>query len=125
MEQHPYDQQLGPFYTGDGVDEVLGITGSQRVELRMEWKLLGMLTSDKVWLYPTFQFLEDGSLDPRLQEVLAAFRDSSIDGWAVAEFLTTPSRELDQTPLEWLRAGGEVEPIVGRALDVRWRWTQP
>lgn len=125
MEQHPYDSQMGPFYTGDEVDKVLGITGSQRVELRMEWKLLGVLTSDRVWLYPAFQFLWDGSLDLRLQEVLAAFKDSSIDGWAVVDLLTTPSRELDQTPLEWVRAGGELEPVVAIALDARWRWTRP
>ena len=122
---HPYDEQIGPFYTGDAVNEVLGITSAERIELRMQWKLLSVLTIDKVWLYPTFQFLWDGSLDLRLQEALAAFKDSNVDGWAVADLLTTPSRELNQTPLEWLRAGKELEPVVGIMLDARWRWTRP
>lgn len=68
------------------------------------------------WQLPSFQFVDGGGAVPRLKRVLVALPDD-LHPMSVWRFLSTPAPELATedgpwSPLEWLTAGGNPDPVV-------------
>ena len=124
MEQHPYDELLGPFYDANGAQKYLGLTADQLLGLVEEQKILSLVTSDGSTLFPTFQF-KDGQVDRNIIGVLNTFHGSGVDGWAIAWLLSTKDSRLGTTPRQYLENGGQPMSIVWLAAEARNRWTAP
>jgi hypothetical protein len=104
--------RIGPFYDTAGLKNWLGVS-RQALEKRISaGKLIACVTSDRVRLYPVWQFMDSGALQPGLPEVLAALRKGTEDGWIVAAWLTTPTEELEGTAIEWLTKRHDPAPVI-------------
>lgn len=122
--QHPWDTQIGPFYDTPAVVRLLGVSKQAVADRARRGTLLRVTTRQGRHLYPVFQF--DGRhLVLAVPEVLGPFRDTHVDGWAVASWFTTPAAVLDgATPAQWLRDGHDPAPVVAIAHDVAARWSR-
>jgi hypothetical protein len=77
-----------------------------------------MRTSDGVWVYPTWQFLDDGSLVPGASRVLQPFVRGGVDGWETAGWLESTFKELGGgSPRQHLLSGGDADQLVEMAQD--------
>jgi hypothetical protein len=120
-------EQVGPTYFDTaGVMVVLAEPGAapvskQAVEHRRKrGTVLALQTSDKRWIYPTWQFRHNDVM-PGLPSVLGVFRRHPT--WSVATWLTTPSGDLDgKTAVEWLEDGQEPERVMRLARHTAARW---
>ena len=111
-----WNDVLGPFYGPGQIAVYLGGISRQAVaDRRARHTLLALKTADGVWVYPAFQFDEHGEVLkglPALLKVLA----SSLDDWSLAGWLMSPFDSLDGvSPIEWLRRGEELAPLLGLA----------
>ena len=126
--QHLSDESVGPFYDTDGVRKLLSRNGRpvsrQAIADRISrMTILGAKTADGHWAFPTFQFAGDDII-PELRKVLACFRDTTADGWAVAAWLNTPSTTFDGlTAVEWLRTGRPIETVLADAGAATTAWS--
>lgn len=125
-------EQVGPeYYDTNGVKTILAASGAEPVSKqavehrRNRHTILALQTTDRRWIYPTWQF-RDHDVLPGLADVLAAFyppqpsrdqtaaradresespgavamarsatRDEPFSRWSVATWVTTPLRDLD------------------------------
>jgi excisionase family DNA binding protein len=99
----------------------LGVTESRVRQLLGERRLYGIKAHRGGWRLPLWQF-SGGQVVPGLERVLERL-SPGLHPLGVEGFLTTPKPELvlgDQnvSPLEWLTAGGDPEPIVELAGEV-------
>ena len=125
MSQHPYSAQIGPFCDTVSAARTLGISEQAVTWLADSDSILAVHTSDGHTLYPGFQF--DGHhVEAGVVEVLAIFRGKVSDGWAIADWLTTPAVSLDGlTPIEWIQADRNRKTMLDDALDTAARWSAP
>lgn len=122
--QHPWDAQIGPFYDPPGVVGMLGVSKQAVADRAQRGTLLRVTTQQGRHLYPAFQFA-GRRLRPAVSEELGRFRNTHVDGCAVASWFTTPAAALDGvTPARWLRDGADPAPVVALARDVAARWSQ-
>lgn len=105
----------------------LGVSASRVRQKRLAGELWA-IPDGRNWLFPVLQFEtgDDGAPVRQirgLDRVLAAL-PADLHPVAVAGFLRTPQPTLvvgrPMTVLEWLRAGGDVEPAVAAAADTDW-----
>jgi hypothetical protein len=110
-DRNRLDALIGPFYNTDGVAALLGGLPRTAVAARREaGELLGVKTSDGVWIYPVFQF----AVHPALRQAIKALADSPR--WSAALWFVTENPELDEkTPVEWAQQEGDVEALVRSA----------
>lgn len=109
--------QVGPFYDTAGLTTWLD-KSRQAIDKQVQsGKLLACMTSDRVRLYPVWQFTESGDLLPGLRDVLAALHAGTHDGWTQAVWLLTPTEELDGSALKWLKARHDPAPVVELARE--------
>lgn len=100
----PWDELIGPFTRSDGVQVRLGISRQAVAASAARRRLLRVVTSDGVHLYPIWQF--DGHVIlPGLSEVLGLFAEDRIDGWTLAAWLRTPDPDLGEPPYDALVRG--------------------
>lgn len=93
---HPWDTELGPFYDTTGLIEWLGVSRQALADRVRRGTLLACRTSDgRHLLYPVFQFDRVGQVRPGVVDVVGILTRAGADGWAVATWLTTPSRAFD------------------------------
>lgn len=119
--------QVGPtFYDTTGVTVLLAPPGAnpiskQAVEQRRKrGTVLALKTSDKKWIYPTWQFVDHEVL-PGLSEVLLVFGEAPA--WSVATWLTTPASDLEgASPADWLREGRDRGSVLRAAQRMAARW---
>jgi len=118
----PVNDRIGPFYRGEQVARLLGVTRQAVHERAKKENLLALRTADDAWVYPTFQF--DGRrIVAGLPAVLAALKGA--DRWAVAAWLVSPTAALGgKTPLEVVRASREPQAVSDLARDALRRWVQ-
>jgi hypothetical protein len=118
-----WDELLGPFYSTGQVAKILGGVSRQALADRRERRtLLGLKTADGVVVYPTFQFDERNRVLPGLAEVLQTFR-GQVDDWTLAGWLVSSSKMLrGQSVIQWLRAGGHLDPVLALARDAAQRF---
>jgi hypothetical protein len=107
-----------------GVARRLRITEDDVQDRVCTHQLLGCITSDRVLVFPGFQFAEDGSPLPGLNEVLSMMAQGTADRWQVALWMCTSSEQLQgRRPHEALRRGdvGAVRQLAQQAA-ARWRY---
>lgn len=103
--RHYFDTQAGPFYTSGTVRGLLGISRQAVSDRIRHHRLLRMVTTDRVHVFPAFQFIGD-TVDSRLVPALQILLKTGESGWTVASWLTAPMTPLDgMTPVEALRSG--------------------
>lgn len=110
----PWDELIGPFTRSKGVQARLGITRQAVAAKASRRRLLRVVTSDGVHLYPLWQF--DGNhILTGLPEVLALFPEDTVDGWTLAGWLRTPEPELGgSSPMDVIK-GGEPSRVLAVA----------
>jgi hypothetical protein len=106
----PWDALAGPFVQTDGVQARLGISRQAVASKAARRRLLRVVTSDDVHLYPLWQFEGRGVVEG-LSDVLALFPEQAVDGWTLAGWLRTPEPELGEAPFDAL-VRGEVESVL-------------
>jgi hypothetical protein len=114
-------------FTADEVADGLGISASRVRQKRLAGELWA-IPDGQTWLFPVLQFEtgDDGGPTRQvrgLDRVLKALPED-LHPVAVAGFLRTPQPTLIHgrfmTPIEWLRAGGDVDQAVAAAGAVDW-----
>lgn len=120
-----WDDLLGPFYSTNQIEKLWGGISRQAIaDRRKRGTVLGLKTADGVVVYPTFQFDERNRVLPGLAEVLQCFRGVPVDDWTLAGWLVSPLRPLDgRSVIDWLRLGGELEPVLVLARDAARRFS--
>lgn len=114
-------------FTAEEVATGLGI-GASRVRQKRLAGELWAIRDGQTWVFPVMQFETGDNGGPTrqvrgLEQVLKALpRD--LHPVAVAGFLRTPQAELFHDrplpPIEWLRAGGDIDRAVAAAAAVDW-----
>lgn len=75
-----------------------------------------MRTSDGIWVYPTWQFLDTGEVRCGLREIIAPFIGMGVDGWETAAWLESSFKELGgATPRHVFDHGGDLDVLVDMA----------
>lgn len=98
--------------TSEEVAQLLQITRQAVDKRRSKGQLLGVSLGRRGYIYPAWQFREEGVL-PGLERVLAVLKD--YDPWTALMFLKTGDIHLEgATPLERLQAG-DVKAVVRAA----------
>lgn len=119
---HPWDAQIGPFYDTSAVVRLLGVSKQAVADRVQRRTLLAAHTAQGRIVYPTWQFAGQRVI-PAVSRILARFRTSPVDGWAIAAWFTTPAVMLDHTsPIDWLTGGGDGTPVQVLADDMAARW---
>jgi hypothetical protein len=109
----PWDEIAGPFVRSEGVQARLGISRQAVAAKAARRRLLRVVTSDGVHLYPLWQF--DGrSVLAGLADVIALFPEAAVDGWTLAGWLRTTDPDLGASPYDVL-VHGEAERVLGVA----------
>lgn len=117
-------EKVGPFYEASGVQEWLGITRQALQKRRDARTILACRTADKHWIYPVWQFQDDGKLIPGLPEVLRTLATGIDDGWTWALWLQSdvPGQLDGKTAIQWLTDGGDLEPVLQLAANDAAAW---
>jgi hypothetical protein len=118
----PWADAVGPVYRTPAVRRLLGGVSRQAlVDRARRHTLLALRTADDHLVWPTFQFQGSHPL-AGLARVLGAF-DRHVDEWTLAGWLRTEQAALDnQSVVDWLRAGGDVDRAVELAAATAARW---
>lgn len=111
-ESNVLAEQIGPFYDTPGLVTWLKVSRQALDKKIRAGKLLACMTSDKVRLYPTWQFTESGALLAGLPETLATLHQGTTDGWVIAAWMTTPVEELNGTAVKWLTEGRDARAVL-------------
>ncbi|HZO28404.1 MAG TPA: hypothetical protein VFH48_20700 [Chloroflexota bacterium] len=113
-----WDRHLGTMLDSRQVQELLRVQTRQAVnDLMKRGRLLGLPVKARRWAFPSFQFSGSGRPYAVLPDVLAAFDGVVATPYTIASWFVSPHRLLDdQTPVEWLSAGGDAE-LVRQAAD--------
>lgn len=120
--QSALDTEIGPFYDTASVQTLLGDVSKQAVAARRQaHTVLALKTSDRRWVYPTFQFT-GRDVNPALVPAIQAFRDAPA--WSAALWFVTSNPDLDDdlTPLAWAREGRSPGALVTSARRTAREW---
>jgi hypothetical protein len=121
-----WSEALGPVYRTPQVRKLLGGVSRQALEDRVRrHTLLGLRTADGVIVYPKFQFDERHAVLGGLADVLRVLRASGVDDWTLAGWLVARRDGLGgRSPVEWLRAGEDLETLLAVARDAAARFAR-
>lgn len=113
-----WNDTVGPFYSTEGVMQLLGGVSKQAVSDRVRrHRLLALRTGSGRLVYPAAQFHDERVVDG-LGDVLDVLVPDDTEAWMVASWLTTPDPALDdRTPLDALRDGDRAD-VVRAAREV-------
>lgn len=121
-----WQRQLGPLLDMRHAQQLLGVGSRQAVhDLIQRHRLLALTTEDRRTLIPVFQFSESGRPYEAVPPVLRIFAEAEATGWTAASWFATSSPELHyQTPIAWIRAGGDLDTVLdaARAAAAPLRW---
>jgi hypothetical protein len=123
--RHPTAALVGPCYDTPGLSRWLGIS-KQAIEKRNKARsLLACRTEGGHWCYPALQFDERGHTLPHLRELLQLLAGADDDRrWRAARWLAAPAPYLpeDVSAAQWLRQGGDPDPVLAAARADAHRW---
>jgi len=116
---------IGRCLTEDAVCERLRLSREQVTEAAEDLRLLRLITTEGMPVYPQFQFDGD-TVIPGLPDVLRALRAGGDASWAWALWLTArdphgPITRLADSYLDRLR-DGDVDEVVRSARQAAARW---
>lgn len=115
-------------FTADEVKSGLGISDS-RVRQKRAARELWAIPDGQSWLFPLSQFDTDEKTGGPIRQVRGLAQvfkalPADLHPVAVDGFLHTPQPDLyhgrAQSPLDWLRDGGEVDAVVAAAAAADW-----
>lgn len=95
----------GGYLDADLTMQILGVNSLASLdELRSQQAIIGLWWQDR-YLYPAWQFLENGQILTGLPQVLGAL--TSYSDWEKLQFLLSPNSRLaeDKLPLDELKSG--------------------
>ncbi|WP_051441978.1 hypothetical protein, partial [Arthrobacter sp. H14] len=96
----------GPFYDTNAMISWLGISRQALEKKVRSGKLLACMTSDRVRLYPVWQFTDFGDTLPHFVDVLSVLSQGTKDGWTIALWMVTKVDQLSgKSAVEWLASG--------------------
>ncbi|TCJ72787.1 UNVERIFIED_ORG: uncharacterized protein DUF2384 [Dietzia maris] len=127
--RHDLDDAIGPFYDTTGLRNWTGNSRQAIDGNRKRNSLIACQLEGRDWVYPTWQFDDAGS--PR-RDFVAIWRTlrgpanrPNADPWTCALWMRSPHPDLDdQTPVDWLSSGGEIETVDALARRDAARWAQ-
>lgn len=114
-------------FTAEEVASGLGVSASRVRQKRLAGKLWA-IPDGQSWVFPVLQFETSADGGPirqvrGLDQVLKALPEG-LHPVAIAGFLRTPQPDLfhdrPMTPVEWLRAGGDVDQAIAAAASADW-----
>ncbi|MCV7286058.1 helix-turn-helix domain-containing protein [Mycolicibacterium wolinskyi] len=117
-------------FTADEVAKGLGVSDSRVRQKRLAGELWA-IPDGQSWVFPALQFEINADGGPTrqvrgLDQVIKALPEG-LHPVAIAGFLRTPQPDLvhdrPMTPVEWLRAGGDVDQAVAAAVATDWYTT--
>lgn len=110
-------KRLGPLFTREQVQELLGVRSRQAVsQLAKRRGLLALPTRDDRLNFPAFQFSPSGRPYEELPRILELFDEAALSPYTIASWFVAPQRLLKgATPASWLRRGGDPERAVEAA----------
>lgn len=118
-EPSPWDELIGPFVRTEGAQARLGGITRQAIAAKAaRRRLLRVVTSDEVHLFPVWQFKESGGVVDGLPEVLSVFKGASIDDWTLAGWFRSVDPDLAETPYEAIMRG-DVDRVLAAARAAR------
>lgn len=113
----PLAEAIGPFYDTAGLRQWLNISKQALAKRVEKAQVLGCKTVDGHWVYPAWQFDDQGEVVEGLSEVLSTLLEQR-DTWAAAHWFVVPSPDLDGfTAIEWLAQGNSPEPVLREAVQ--------
>lgn len=94
----------GTPWKSDLVASYLKISVQMVSRKRRQAEIFGLSYGKKEYLYPAWQFSEDGIL-PGLKKVLAVLEDNLVPDWDKLRFFTSSRSDSESTPVCLLQAG--------------------
>ncbi|MGC4934146.1 hypothetical protein ACLQ3C_10730 [Gordonia sp. DT30] len=89
-----HDQLVGPFYDTAGLTGWLGVS-KQAIAKRVKHRtLIACQLESGTWVYPTWQFTEQGAVDRRMVQVWQILREHA-NAWTAALWMCAPNPDLD------------------------------
>ena len=108
------------------VAELLGVNES-RVRQRRSDRTLWAIQDRGGWVFPALQFEDEAARRGQIRELDQVLRvlPADLHPLSVAGFLTAPQADLrvggqPVSPLDWLRSGGDVRPVLTVAEAADW-----
>lgn len=128
-QRHEFDQQVGPFYDTSGLLSWIGGSRQALFGRVQRGRVIACQLESGSWVYPTWQFRADGTVDDAHMSVWRALRGPqdapAADPWTCALWMCAPHPDLEHiSPVEWIRAGNDLELVLTLARQVSARWAQ-
>jgi hypothetical protein len=107
-----WEGQLGLLLSSTDFQRSTGLSRQALSQAVESGRVLRLTTKAGKTCYPAFQLDDSGRVLPGLRPLLAAFTGRIASPWTTASWLTSPQPELDDaTPVNFLRAGGDVDQV--------------
>lgn len=121
--QHPVANSVGPVYTTRDLCDWLGKSREAIHKAVRDGRILGCLTTERLTVYPVWQFSDTGEPIPNLRPVLEALQ-ATDDMWRAALWLAAPAPYLPDgmSAAAWLAEGKDPAPVLTAARDDAERW---
>ena len=116
-----WSSAVGPVYTSHGLQSWLGVSRQAISQKAKANHYLRLQTTDGVYVFPSFQFNENGQGLPHLSDILSELAKGANDTWMWATWLNTPD-DNGETNADKLR-GGNWEYVRDLARDDATAWS--
>ena len=121
-EKHPFDA-FGPFYNKDSVIQYLSIDQHDLDELIAANEVIACQTQDGDQVFPVWQFEDKAMIKEWVGKVTPILAEGKLDNWMIALWLSTPVDTMNnQSAVQWLDAGGDIDVILQEAHHDASRW---
>jgi len=87
-----WSSKVGPVYTSQGLQKWLRISRQAISQKAQGLEILRLRTSDRIYVFPSFQFTSNGRTLPHLKEILCELAEGTDDAWIWAVWLNTPDK---------------------------------
>ncbi|MBG6185307.1 hypothetical protein IWX65_003286 [Arthrobacter sp. CAN_A214] len=124
QESNAMAEKVGPFYEPSGLMAWLDITKQGLGRRRESDTIIGCKTQEGYFVYPVWQFQDDGTLIPGLREVLKVLATGIKDGWTWALWLTSevPGQLDGKSAVQWLTEGRDPQAVLNIARGDATAW---
>ena len=111
-----WETHLGPLYTTREVTDLMSVTRQAVNERVKRGTLLALPQQNGDYLYPAFQFGEDGKQRRAVRDALSVFPRGVVDPHTLASWFVSPQGLLEgRTPADWVARRRPSEPLLEAA----------